>query len=176
MNQRSKDCLLWVGWKCPVFYMKEKTQRQGKIRMLKYTDYFKPYYQTLEDWLSGWEHFLFRQRTSLSSQQLRSTSHPSITIVPRNLMSTSTRHTHSVHVYIYAGKTRKHTQQVKLSKYNLRLLSFSVVVYKIHLSPIHHNKIREVNISMFEMYIFICRPDLAMKTTANQLENLHAME
>lgn len=29
---------------------------------------------------------------------------------------------------------------------------------------------------MFEMYIFICRPDLAMKTTANQLENLHAME
>lgn len=67
-------------------------------------------------------------------------------------------------------------QQIKLSKYNLRLLSLSVMVYKIHLSPIHHNKIREVNISMFEMYVFICRSDLTMKTTVNQLENLHAME
>lgn len=69
-----------------------------------------------------------------------------------------------------------HIQQIKLSKYNLRLLSSSVMVYKIHLSPIHHNKIREVNISMFEMYIFICRPDLTVKTTVNQLEKLHAME
>ena len=29
---------------------------------------------------------------------------------------------------------------------------------------------------MFEMYIVICRPDLTMKITANQLENLQAME
>lgn len=96
-------------------------------------------------------------------------------------MPSSEVHKHQAHtlctcLHICRPNMHAHIQQIKLSKYNLRLLNSSVMVYKIHLSPIHHNKIREVNISMFEMYIFICRPDLTVKTTVNQLENLHAME
>lgn len=50
------------------------------------------------------------------------------------------------------------------------------MVYKMHLSPILHNKIWGVNVRMFEKFIFNCIPVLIVKTIAIQLENLHTMK